>query len=308
MTGKSARDLRLAPLLAGLLGGAVSCQSLEQASGAAPSAAIAGLIKSTGREQRVPSVDPRTEREPGGGPPGPAGLLEMGRRRRCCWPWARSFSPTRKPSCASRSWKRNWPRCKPIAAGSPRLIRNWIFSNILKQNQPPYLDTIYLLARSAPQGTRLDGLSLGRHQEVSIRLKMANAQQVSDFRSKLIDSGWFTNVIVEEQTPSPDRRVTVRMTADLKPAESRKPLAPEPPGRKTNQPRPGGDEPDFGMTPPPEPMMMPPPQPVTVTPPRRAGAPPVQPAAPRAGTTPPPRAGLPFITIPMDDGDDDGPP
>ena len=31
---------------------------------------------------------------------------------------------------------------------------------------------------------------------------MANAGQVSDFRSKLIDSGWFTNVMVEEQTPS----------------------------------------------------------------------------------------------------------
>jgi hypothetical protein len=107
------------------------------------------------------------------------------------------------------------------------------FLKSLKQSQPPYLDAIYLLAKSAPQGLRLDGLSMGRHQEVSMRLKVANAQQVSDFRAKLIDSGWFANVLVEEQTASPDHRVAVRMTAELKPAESRIPLHAETPAKKT---------------------------------------------------------------------------
>ena len=124
------------------------------------------------------------------------------------------------------------------------------FLKFVKQNQPPYLDAIYLLARSAPRGTHLDSLSMGRRQEISIRLKLGNTQQVTDFRSKLIDSGWFANVMVEEQTPSPDRRVSVRMTAALKPAESRKPITAEPPGKKTDKPGPG-DEPDF--SPPPEP-------------------------------------------------------
>jgi hypothetical protein len=158
------------------------------------------------------------------------------------------------------------------------------FLKYLKQTQPPYLDTIYLLAKSAPQGTHLDGLSMGRHQQISIRLKMANAQQVSDFRSKLIDSGWFANVMVEEQTPQPDRRVIVRMTAELKPAEMRKPLAAEPPGKKTDKSRPGGEEPDSGM-PPPETMMMPPVPPM--------GSPvQVSPATPPGGQdTPPPRRG-----------------
>ena len=98
---------------------------------------------------------------------------------------------------------------------------------------------------------------------------MATAEQVTDFRSKLIESGWFANVMVEEQTPSPDRRVTVRMTAELKPVESRKPIAAEPPGKKTDRTRPGGDEFNSSM-PPPELMMMPPAQPagnpVQVTP------------------------------------------
>ena len=51
---------------------------------------------------------------------------------------------------------------------------------------------------------------------------------MTDFRSKLIEAGWFSSVVVEEQTPSPDRRVTVRMTAQLKAADSRKPLPEEP--------------------------------------------------------------------------------
>ena len=129
------------------------------------------------------------------------------------------------------------------------------------------------LARDDLRRTHLDGLSLGRHQQISIRLKMANAQQVSDFRSKLLDSGWFTNVMVEEQTPQPDRRVIVRMTADLKPAESRKPIVPEPPGKKNDQPRPGGNEPDFGG-PPPEPFMMPPSEPMGMPAQMAPGAPP----------------------------------
>src|ERR1039458_1981601 len=68
LTGKSARDARLAPLLAGVLGGAVSCESLEPASGAGPSAAVAGLIKSIAGNGASPPLilELRSvEREPG---------------------------------------------------------------------------------------------------------------------------------------------------------------------------------------------------------------------------------------------------
>jgi hypothetical protein len=98
------------------------------------------------------------------------------------------------------------------------------FLQYLKASQPPYLDTIFLLSTCAPQGTSFDSISLGRRGELSIRGKLANAQQVTEFRSKLIDAGWFSSVVVEEQVPTPDRRVTVRMTAQLKAADSRKPL------------------------------------------------------------------------------------
>jgi hypothetical protein len=172
------------------------------------------------------------------------------------------------------------------------------FLKFLKQNQPPYLDAIYLLARSAPRGTRLENISMGRHQEISLRLKLGNSQQVTDFRSKLIDSGWFANVVVEEQAGTPDRHVGVRMTAALKPAESRKPITREPPGKKTDNSSPG-DEPDFAIPMMPEPMMIP----------ETPSAPPVQaapgspPNKPAPGTPPPvrkrpPRSAPVFIPSP----------
>jgi hypothetical protein len=118
-----------------------------------------------------------------------------------------------------------------LKAGRARLgaiDREIDFLQYLKANQPPYLETLFLMAKSAPSGTSFDSVSLGRRGEVSLRGKLGNAQQVTDFRSKLIEAGWFSSVVVEEQTPTPDRRVTVRMTAQLKAADSRKPVTDEP--------------------------------------------------------------------------------
>jgi hypothetical protein len=84
----------------------------------------------------------------------------------------------------------------------------------LKLSQPPYLDLLYVLSKSAPTGTRFDSLSLNSHGEVALRGAFHDGQQVADFRNKLIASGFFTNVVVEEQAPTPDRqKVNVRMSA-----------------------------------------------------------------------------------------------
>jgi hypothetical protein len=257
LTGKSAREARLAPMLAGLLGGASVCESLEQSSAPGPSAAIAGLIKSTGR----------------GGASSPLILEHNGGRlaaspaRPTVWRWAAAavalalvtlVFPYAQAFVLKPVLEKKLTALQADRGRLATIDEELDFLKYLKQTQPPYLDAIYLLARSAPPGTHLDGVSMGLHQQVSIRLKMANAGQVSDFRSKLLDSGWFTNVMVEEQTPQPDRRVTVRMSADLKPVDLRKSITPEPPGKKNDRPQPGGNMPDFGG-PPPEPMMMPPP-------------------------------------------------
>jgi hypothetical protein len=100
------------------------------------------------------------------------------------------------------------------------------FLRSLKQNSPPYLDALYLFAKYAPQGARLDSTSMNRRGEISLRGSMHDGQQVTDFRGKLIDSGFFDRVTVEEQVPTPDRqKVNVRITAQWKPLEKRLRLA-----------------------------------------------------------------------------------
>ncbi|NOS68465.1 MAG: hypothetical protein HOP33_00855, partial [Verrucomicrobia bacterium] len=103
--------------------------------------------------------------------------------------------------------------------------RELSFLQYLKQNQSPYLDAMYLMANVAPGGTRIDSLSMDRRGEISLRGNLRDLQQVVQFRSKLIESGFFANVTVEEQTPTPDRqKVIVRITAQWKPASARESL------------------------------------------------------------------------------------
>ena len=88
------------------------------------------------------------------------------------------------------------------------------FLRDLKVAQPPYLDVLYVFSKSVPQGTRFDALSLNSHGEVTMRCAFRDGQQVADFRDKLIASGFFTNVVVVEQSPTPDRqRVNIRLSA-----------------------------------------------------------------------------------------------
>lgn len=113
--------------------------------------------------------------------------------------------------------------------------RELAFLQDLKKLQSPYLDTLYLLADSAPKGTRFDAVSMNRRGEISFRGSMPNGQQVSEFRSKLIASGFFSTVVVDEQSPSPDRqKVIVKITAQWKPAGARKSIVIDSP--KTNAP------------------------------------------------------------------------
>jgi hypothetical protein len=96
------------------------------------------------------------------------------------------------------------------------------FLQYLKQNQPPYLDALYVFSKAAPPGLHLDSLAISQHGDISLKAAMQNAQQVMDLRAKLIASGFFSSITVEEQTPAPDhQRVNVRMTAQWKPAAAR---------------------------------------------------------------------------------------
>ena len=107
---------------------------------------------------------------------------------------------------------------KTESARLTTIDRELDFLRQLKQSQPPYLDVLFVFSKSVPPGTKFDALSLNSHGDVSLRCNFRDGQQVADFRTKLIESGFFTNVTVEEQVPTPDRqRVSVRISAQEKP-------------------------------------------------------------------------------------------
>lgn len=114
----------------------------------------------------------------------------------------------------------------------PRVEKELGFLNYIKTNQPPYLDTIAVISSAAPPGTRLDQVSVVRRGEVSLRGSIQNPQGPEQFRTKLVNSGFFSKVVVEEQGPASgqDRnKLNFRISALLKPDGSRKVLPPEPP-------------------------------------------------------------------------------
>lgn len=121
----------------------------------------------------------------------------------------------------------------------PNLDRELSFLQYLKTNQPPYFDPLSAIANAAPSGTRLDALSMNRRGDVSVRATLRDSQQVVQFRAKLLDSGVFGDLVVEEQNPAADRqKVIVRMSGQWKPLAERKPLA-NPSPRDTRAPSPG---------------------------------------------------------------------
>jgi hypothetical protein len=90
------------------------------------------------------------------------------------------------------------------------------FLQALKQIQPPYLESIYIISKVAPPGIHVDSLTMNRRGEMNFRGTLANGDQVADFRAKLIASGYFAGVTVEEQTPE-HQKVTIRLTGQWKP-------------------------------------------------------------------------------------------
>jgi len=122
--------------------------------------------------------------------------------------------------------------------------RELAFLQSLKQTQPPYLDALYLFSKSAPMGTHIESLSMNRNGEVSLRGMMNTGDQVTDFRKKLIDSGFFSSVVVEEQSPGPNnQRVNIRLILIWKPASVRAAMNFGPTDAEIQKPSTGKDKP-----------------------------------------------------------------
>jgi Tfp pilus assembly PilM family ATPase len=243
LTGRSTRYKAMPQRLRERLGGVSDCQRLEPAPAEIGSAAILGLKTATENGSgQAPLILRLKETKPGQahGHSGQSqwaassGLLAKAREnvadpllRRwmilagvlalccLCFPYAEAL--VMKPILAGKldALKSQKGRLKIID-------REFGFLQFLKKNQPPYLDALTILANSAAPGTRFDSVSMNRRGELSFRGNLQNSQQVTEFRAKLIKTGFFANVTVEEQTPTPDRqKVNVRISALWKPAIAR---------------------------------------------------------------------------------------
>ena len=235
LTGRSTRLKNLTPRLAQSLGPRVACERKELALGLGRSAAVLGLkwchenngdalpltiqLNGAGPAERI--AEPGVRKWAAIGASLPAAALIL--------PYAEAL--LLKPRLSKR--------LGAVKADIGRLAvidRELSFLEYIKANQSPYLDTVYLLARSAQPGARIDSIAMNHHGEVSLRGTLQNSQQVTDFRSKLIGSGLFSTVSVDEQTPSPDhQRLTVRMTAKWKPVDERMTLSFDPTPKEMEQ-------------------------------------------------------------------------
>ncbi len=281
LTGKSARQAQMAPTLGAALGG-IRCESLESAQSPSPTAAIAGLAKMIAR----PDTSPVLVLQAGGG------QLAAAAPRSAVWKWAAAavflalatlLFPYAEAIALKPFLEKKLAKLEADRGRLAVIDQELDFLKFVKQNQPPYFDAIYLLVRSAPQGARLNSLAMGRHQDLSMSFRFGNSAQVSDFRTKLIESGWFANVMVEEQSqPQQDRSVNVRMTAALKPAEERRPIPTNAVDKAAGSGS-GWGGPQYSDSQPP-PMMMPPPSAAPMPAPApSAGPAPMTPPGPLPG-------------------------
>jgi len=250
LTGRTTLRKEIATGLARRLGKIAPGEALGVVEGEGRSAAILGLKRSVEEDGAPPSLVLQVKPTNG-----PAGLT-----RAAPWQWAAlavvlAIASLLFPYAEATFLKaRLARRLAAIKADQGRLAtidRELGFLQFLKQSEPPYLDAMYLLSKAAVPGTRIDYLSMNRRGDLSLRGSLRDGTQVADFRSKLIDSGFFSTVVVEEQTPTPDRqKVNVRITAQWKSAADRESLAVGPTAAELTKPKSAGVEASPGGSPP----------------------------------------------------------
>lgn len=108
-------------------------------------------------------------------------------------------------------------------AALPPIDREVDFLRSVQKSQPAYLNALAILADATPRGTKVDSINLNQRGEFTFVATMQGAQQANELRTKLINSGIFSNAVIEEQTPAPDhRQASVRIRARWDPSPEKK--------------------------------------------------------------------------------------
>lgn len=106
----------------------------------------------------------------------------------------------------------------------PNIDREAAFLQFIQTNQPNYLEIVAALAGASQPGMKVDSLSISRRGELALRGQAQGAQGPGTLRSKMLDSGYFANVVIDEQTPNPQnqQQVSFRMTSQVRAETDRK--------------------------------------------------------------------------------------
>jgi Tfp pilus assembly PilM family ATPase len=113
---------------------------------------------------------------------------------------------------------------RTLRASLPNLDRELGFLEFVEKSQVDYLEALTALSQSIPQGTVLDALTMSRQGEVSIQGKATSFEGANDLRARLVKTGWFSHVVLQDQAPSKqegrvDFRMSARIRPDAKPVE-----------------------------------------------------------------------------------------
>jgi hypothetical protein len=213
LTGALGWPADTASRLSAALGSGADCEAVTLPPGAGRSAALLGLRQTIEQDGVWPALVLETKAANGGARPAKpaplkwAALAALLALAALAAPYAEALLLKSRLAGKLAALKHEKSKLGTVD-------RELEFLGDLKHAQPPYLDLLFIMAQAAPPGTRFDTLSMNRRGELSLRGSIKDSQQLTDFRSKLLDTGCFTNVVVEEQTPSPDRqKLSVRMSA-----------------------------------------------------------------------------------------------
>ena len=113
----------------------------------------------------------------------------------------------------------------------PSRERELGFLQTLQARRVPYFDIVTAIGTLAPPGTHLDTVSLDRTGDVAFRCRVPKNELVNPYRERLATSGWFRDLVLEEQTASKDKKmpgIIVRISAQLAFEPGRVPDLPEP--------------------------------------------------------------------------------
>ena len=116
----------------------------------------------------------------------------------------------------------------------PEIDRELTFLTHIHENTIPVKDLISLLAANAVSQLEIQSIEMSRDRRIQLRATLPQRAQPEDLRAKLFKTGWFEQVVLDEQTPDErKRKLTIRMSLKLHDHLKRPKLAKEKLGLKS---------------------------------------------------------------------------